>query len=100
MKVVHVDKMLHNPNGITKNSYEPYIISPHCHFFHIVVCSTNLIKPRFEINLAQIFCLIESIQQIINAKHIIIIIYCYFIQGMVVNTYLQLVVLFINKQDM
>jgi hypothetical protein len=26
MRVVNIDGTLHNPNGITKNSYEPYLV--------------------------------------------------------------------------
>jgi hypothetical protein len=26
MRVVNVDEALHNPNGITKNSYKPYLV--------------------------------------------------------------------------
>jgi hypothetical protein len=25
-KVMNIDKALHNPNGITKNPYEPYMV--------------------------------------------------------------------------
>jgi hypothetical protein len=100
MKVMNVNGALDNPNGITKNSYERYILRLHCNFFQILICYANLIVPQFDIKLVEVFCPIQSIQHIINAKHMIVNIYIYFIQGTIINTYSQLAILFINKQNM
>jgi hypothetical protein len=59
----------------------------------------DLIVPCFEINLVKLFGPIESIQQVVNVKHMIVVFYGYFIKKIVVNTHPQLVVLFINKQN-
>jgi len=75
------------------------IPSPHCHLFHIFTHDVDLIVPQFEINLVKVFCPIESIQKIINVGHRIIILYGYFIEIMVINTHLQLAILFIIKQN-
>lgn len=52
------------------------ILGPHGHLFHILIYNVDLIIPRLEINLAKVFCPIELIQQITNAKEKIIVIYC------------------------
>jgi hypothetical protein len=55
--------------------------------------------PQFEINLAKILGPIESIQQIINAKQMIVILYGYFVSCIVINAHFQLVVPLVNKQN-
>jgi hypothetical protein len=71
----------------------------HNHLFNVLIHYEDLIIPQLEINLTKVLSPIESIQQVINARHIIVVIYGYFVQGMSVNTHFQLFVLLINKQD-
>jgi two-component SAPR family response regulator len=51
------------------------IPSPHGHLFHIFINDVDLIIPQLEINSAKVFCPIELIQQIVNAKEKIVVIY-------------------------
>jgi hypothetical protein len=71
----------------------------HNYLFNVFVHYADLIIPQLEINLTKVLSPIESIQQVINARHIIVIIYGYFVQGMSINIHFQLVVLLINKQN-
>ncbi len=66
----------------------------HYRLFHILFHNVNLIIPQSEINSAKILCPIESIQQIINVGHKIVIFLRFLIQGMVVNTHPQLTIFF------
>jgi hypothetical protein len=97
MRVVNVNEVLHNPNGITKNIQT--ILGFHSHLFNIFIYNVDLIAPYFEINLAKLSGPIESIQQVVNVKHMIVVFYGHFIKSIVVNTHPQLFVLFINKQN-
>ncbi len=96
MSMEHYTIQMASPRTHMNHIYLVFIVI----FFQIFICYVNLIVPQFDIKLVEVFCPIQSIQHIINAKHMIVNIYIYFIQGTIINTYSQLAILFINKQNM
>jgi hypothetical protein len=72
---------------------------PHSNLLNNFIYYSNLIVVKLDINSAKMFTPIESIQQIIDAKHMIVVLYGYFVQSMVVNAHSQIAILLINKQD-
>lgn len=73
------------------------ILHPHNNLLNVFIYYANLIVMKLDINLARVLTPIELIQQIVDARHMIIILYGYFVQSMVINAHSQIAIFFYQQ---